>query len=182
MFPIFCYNSDTNYLYIFNLFPCILFLLWGQTTNLTRSEHNPTEIVMYFRKWVYTVMAPIVDHVCYSVRRRKVEWTLRLGLRATWATAMQRGVQGHLRLQGSGAPAAAPDQSISLRFKDRVVIPCFFFLFSDRMSSRCLVVTLWLSLTRVRTDGGWCKETAWADWFLDLILLKCDPDGRLLLF
>lgn len=75
---------------------------------------------------------------------------------------------------------AAWGQWICLRFEGRVMTPCFLPLFSEPTSSQCLVATLWLSLTRVRTAGGWYKGTASAGWFQDLISPKCDPNGRLL--
>lgn len=75
---------------------------------------------------------------------------------------------------------AAWGQWICLRFEGRVMTPCFLPLFSEPTSSQCLVATLWLSLTRVRTAGGWYKGTGSAGWFQDLISQKCDPNGRLL--
>lgn len=78
-------------------------------------------------------------------------------------------------------PAAARGHRIGLPFEGRAMTPCFLPLFSALTSSRCLVATLWLSLTRVRMVGGRYKETASAGWFQDLTSQKCDPNGRLLL-
>lgn len=52
------------------------------------------------RKSLSTV--PSVDLLCNSVRRRIFGWTLRLCSRTVQAADTQWGVQGHLRLRGTG--------------------------------------------------------------------------------